>query len=183
VPPLWDPRRSLIDRQQAPEPNPLTGGRFPRLLRAGLLTAVSDGVFSSVLSVAFYHSTVARLFQGVASVLIGKKALDGGIATALIGVAMHVGVAFGWSAVFLLLASGSPGIRRVLRSRYGTIKVAAVYGPLVWLIMSCVVIPLLAHRPPKIGARWWTQLVGHFPFVGLPIVSSIARPEKEAGDR
>jgi hypothetical protein len=160
----------------------LTNARFPRLLKAGLLTAVSDGLFSSVLSVVFYHSTVVRLFQGVASVLIGKKALDGGIGTALIGVAMHFGVAFGWSAVFLLLTTVSSGLRRVLGSRYGTIKVAAIYGPSVWLVMSCVVIPLLAHRPPKFGARWWTQLIGHFPFVGLPIVSSIARPAK-AGDR
>jgi hypothetical protein len=161
----------------------LTDGRFQRLLRAGLLTAVSDGLFSSVLSVVFYHSTVVRLFQGVASVLIGKSALDGGIPMALIGVAMHFGVAFGWSAVFLLLASVSPGIRRVLGSRYGTIKVASVYGPAIWLIMSCVVIPLLAHRPPKITVRWWTQFFGHIPFVGLPIVSSIARASDPASAR
>jgi uncharacterized membrane protein YagU involved in acid resistance len=162
---------------------PLTGDRFQRLLRAGLLTAVVDGLFSSVLSIAFYHSTVARLFQGVASVLIGKTALDGGIATALIGLAMHFGVAFGWSAVFLLVASSSSGVRRILGSRYGALKVASVYGPAIWLIMSCVVIPLLAHRPPRITVRWWTQFFGHIPFVGLPIVSSIARASDAASAR
>jgi len=40
--------------------------------------------------------------------------------------------------------------------------------------MSCAVIPLLLHRPPTITARWWVQLLGHFPFVGLPIVTCIA---------
>ena len=148
---------------------------FSRLLRAGLLTGASDGLFSSVLAVVFYHSTVARLFQGVASVLLGPGALAGGLPTALVGVAMHFGVAFGWSAVFLTIESASPGVRRVLASRFGILPIAAVYGPFVWLVMSCGVIPLLTHRPPKIGLRWWVQLIGHFPFVGIPIVASISR--------
>ena len=83
-------------------------GRWPRLLRAGVLTALVDGLFSSLLSVLAYGSTVPRLFQGVASVLIGSRALSGGNATFALGVLMHVGVAFGWSAVFLfgVLRSG-----------------------------------------------------------------------------
>ena len=72
-----------------------------RLVRAGLLTGVTDGLFSSVLAVAAYHSTTTRLFQGVAATLLGKAAFEGGSLTALIGLLMHFGVAFGWSAVFL----------------------------------------------------------------------------------
>ncbi len=49
-----------------------------RLLRAGLLTGVTDGLFASVLAVGFFHSTVTRLFQGVAATLLGKAAFDGG---------------------------------------------------------------------------------------------------------
>jgi hypothetical protein len=150
-----------------------------RLVRAWLLTAVVDGLFSSVLSVAFYNSTVARLFQGVASTLLGKEALTGGTLTAVIGVLMHFGVALGWSTVFLLVVSRLPWIRRVLASRYGVIKVAAMYGPFIWLVMSLAVVPLLLHRPPAITIRWWIQFVGHFPFVGLPIVASISRPAAE----
>jgi hypothetical protein len=144
-----------------------------RLVRAGLLTGVVDGLFASVLSVGFYDSTVARLFQGVASTLLGREALEGGTRTALIGVLMHFGVAFGWSAVFLLLAMRSAWIRRVLRSPYGAVKVASVYGPLIWLVMTLVVIPLLLQRPPRINTRWLVQLIGHIPFVGLPIAGSI----------
>ena len=149
--------------------------RDRRLVRAGLVTGVVDGLFSSVLSVAFYDSTVTRLFQRVASTLLGEEALDGGISTALVGVLMHFGVAFGWSAVFLYLVLRSPWIRRVLASRYGVVKVAAVYGPFIWLVMSLVVIPLLLQRPPTINPRWWGQLIGHFPFVGVPIVASIGK--------
>jgi hypothetical protein len=60
-------------------------------------------------------------------------------------------------------------------TKSGVAGVAAVYGPLVWLVMSLVVIPALTHRPTPIGFRWWVQLFGHIPFVGLPIVVSIAR--------
>ena len=144
-----------------------------RLLRAGLLTGISDGLFAIVLSVGFYDSTVTRLFQGVASTLLGREALDGGTPAALIGVLMHFGVAFGWSAVFLLLVRLSLRIHRVLGSPYGAVKVAAVYGPFIWLVMTLVVVPLLLQRPPRINVRWWVQLIGHIPFVGFPIAASI----------
>lgn len=148
-----------------------------RLVRAWLLTAISDGLFASVLSVAFFHSTLARLWQGVASTLLGKAAFDGGTRTALIGLLMHFGVALGWSTVFLLLYNSSAVIRRVAASRYGVLKIASIYGPFIWLFMSLIVIPLLLHRPTPITIRWWVQLIGHIPFVATPMVWAIARGE------
>ena len=144
-------------------------------MRAGLVTALIDGLFSSVLSVLAYSSTPARMFKGVASVLIGDQAMSGGPPTAVLGVVMHVCVAFFWSAVFLFLVLRAAWVRRVLASRYGVIKIAAAYGPLVWVVMSLVVIPLMVQRAPSITIRWWVQLFGHFPFVGLPIVGSSVR--------
>ncbi|HEV8482328.1 MAG TPA: hypothetical protein VGV87_02110 [Blastocatellia bacterium] len=146
-----------------------------RLVRAGLTTAIIDGLFSSVLAVAAYGSTVARLFQGVASTLVGSSAFTGGALTTALGVLMHCGVAFGWSAVFVFGVMRSRWIRSVLASRYGTLRVASVYGPAIWLVMSLLVIPILLQRPPTISIRWWVQLVGHFPFVGIPIVASANR--------
>jgi hypothetical protein len=143
--------------------------------RAGVLTAIIDGAFSSVLSVAFYGSTVTRLFQSVASTLLGPRAFERGLASAAIGVLMHVGVAFAWSFVFFLLVSASSRVRAWRRMPFGAIRIAAFYGPGVWLVMSLLVIPLLTGRPPTVTVRWWIQLIGHFPFVGLPIVGSIGR--------
>ena len=145
-----------------------------RLVRAGAVTAVVDGLFSSVLSAFFYGSTVTRLFQGVAATLLGPSAFDGGTRTALVGILMHVGVAFGWTAVFLFGVMRAPAIRRVLASRSGAIKIASLYGPFIWMVMSLVVIPLLVHRPPAITFRWWVQFFGHIPFVALPIVALTA---------
>ena len=97
---------------------------------------------------------------------------------------MHCGVAFAWSALFVFVVIRWARVRSIVASWYGTLWVASVYGPAIWLVMSIVVIPLLVHRPPNISIRWWIQLVGHFPFVGLPIVASasrgLARSESEA---
>lgn len=150
------------------------------LIQAGVLTAIIDGLFASVSSL-IYGSTPARVFQGVASTLLGPGALQGGSRTALIGVAMHVAVAFCWSAVFVVLVARSLPLRRVLQSLRGRVTIAAVYGPFIWLVMSLAVIPLLLQRPPVITPRWWIQLLGHFPFVGLPIVASVARVVAKRG--
>lgn len=144
-----------------------------RLVRAGLLTGVIDGLYAMVLVTFLYGSTVTRLWQGVASTLVGRGAFDGGTGTALIGLLIHFGVAFGWSAVFLFVVLRAGWVRRLLDSPYGVVKVAALYGPFVWLMMSLAIIPLLVHNAPAISYRWWIQLIGHFPFVGLPIVASL----------
>ena len=141
---------------------------------AGLATGVSDGLFACVLTL-FYGSTVTRLWQGVAATVLGKQAFEGGTRTALIGVAMHFGVAFGWSAVLFVLVTLSSWIRRVISSPNGALKLAAVYGPAIWIVMSLVVIPLLLHRPPTFTVRWWIQGIGHIPFVGFPMAAVIRR--------
>ena len=145
-----------------------------RLLRAGLVTGLVDGAFACVLFVGFYHSTFARLWQGVASTLLGRESFQGGTRTVLIGLLMHFGVAFFWSAVFLFLFTRSTSLRQRVRSPLGILTVAALAGPAIWMAMSLAVIPLLAQRLPTINSRWWIQLFGHIFFVGLPIVASIA---------
>ena len=144
------------------------------LLRAWLITGVTDALFSSCLAAFAYGSTVTRLWQGVAAVLLGSAAFDGGLRTAAIGLLMHFGVAFGWTAVFMLLVLSSSWLRGVLASPYGVITVASVYGPLIWIVMSMAVIPLFTHRPPTVNVRWWVQLAGHVTFVALPIVASLS---------
>ena len=152
--------------------SPSNAALLTRTLRAGLLTGVLDGLFASALSVAVYHSTVEWLFQGVASALLGPSALKGGTSTEMIGILMHFCVAFFWSIVFLWILMRASSIRNLIATPYGVAKVAAVYGPFIWITMSLLVIPLLTQRPPSIASRWWIQLIGHFPFVGLPIVAS-----------
>jgi hypothetical protein len=145
-----------------------------RLAAAGLLTGMVDGTWAIVLTL-IYGRSLTRLWQGIAATAFGDRMFDGGAPTVLLGVLMHFGVAFAWSALFLLLVTRSAWLRSVLDSPYGVLEVAAVYGPMIWIVMSVVVIPLLTRRPVAITGRWWIQLAGHVVFVGVPIVWSIWR--------
>jgi hypothetical protein len=150
-----------------------TRDALTRLARAGLLTAIIDFAFSSVLVTVFYHSTFASLWQRVASVPLGPSAVDGGTRTVLIGIATHICVAFTWSALFLLLYLGSAWLRRVVETPAGLLAIATVYGPFIWVMMSFVVIPRFTGRPPTVNFRWWVQFFGHIPFVAVPITMGI----------
>jgi uncharacterized membrane protein YagU involved in acid resistance len=93
----------------------------------------------------------------------------------VLGVLMHFGVAFAWSIAFLLMARQASWIRTLLVAPGGVAMVSALYGPLIWMTMSLVVIPVLTHRSPAITARWWIQFFGHIPFVAMPMVGSFRR--------
>jgi hypothetical protein len=148
-----------------------------RLFRAGLLTGVIDGLWAVVLTMARGRS-VEDLWRGVAAVPFGKQMLDGGAPAVALGVAVHFCVAFAWSAVFLLLFTRSRWLAAAVQTRYGLLETAAVYGPLIWIVMSLIVIPAFTGTPTTISGRWWIQLAGHVVFVGLPIVwgSTVLRP-------
>jgi hypothetical protein len=166
--------RAVAATPAAPHIRAMHPDATSRLARAWLLTAVVDALFSSALAEFVYGTGAPRLWQGVASTLLGPAALDGGTRTVLIGLVMHAGVALAWSTVFLLVHDNVAAVRRVAASRHGVWKVAVAYGPVIWLVMSFVVIPLLTRRPPTITYRWWIQVFGHIPFVAVPIVAMIA---------
>ena len=145
------------------------------LIRTWLTIAPIDAAFASCLAVFAYKQPVARVWQGVASTVLGPSAIGAGSRTVAVGLLLHVTVAFVWSAVFLTLAVNLPALRRAIATLPGVLAVALLYGPLIWSVMSFVVIPLATGRPPTIGLRWWIQVAGHVPFVALPIVATVAR--------
>ena len=140
------------------------------LARSGIAAGVSDFIFASVANGLINHRTPIRVFQGVTSVPFGRGALNGGTRTFLLGVAIHFCVAFFWSAVYLLLTRGVPSLGRLVKTPAGALIFAAVYGPIIWLVMTFIVIPAFVHRPPTISAIWWVNLFGHIPFIVLPMV-------------
>jgi hypothetical protein len=153
----------------------MNGHILRTLLRAWLAIAVIDGVFATLLPAVAYGAPLGRVWQGVASTLLGPSAMQGGGRTMLVGLLMHAGVAFVWTAVFLALALMSPALRRLIARPTGVVAVAAVYGPAIWLVMSLLVIPGLTGRAPTFDGRWWVQLFAHVPFVALPIVATVGR--------
>lgn len=144
-----------------------------------LVTAAWDFVCASALGVFAYGSTFSRFWQGVASVVLGQNAFQMGARSLAVGLALHLLVAFAWSAAFVLVAARLPALRRMLRRPITALGVAAIYGPIIWLVMSFVVIPLATGKMPAINFRWWVQVFAHLPFVTLPLVFTARR---ELGD-
>ncbi len=141
------------------------------LIKTWLFVAVSDALFASATGMLIPPTaTPARVFRGVASVLLGKSALDGGATTALIGLAMHFGVALAWSALFVFAVHNSWWLRDALKTWPSRILVAVVYGVAIWLIMTWIVIPSMLHKPPAFSLKYWVQLVGHPLFVVGPMI-------------
>jgi hypothetical protein len=135
-----------------------------------LVTAAWDFVCASALTVFAYHGTFAHLWQGVASTVLGPTAIDGGMMPILVGIALHLLVAFTWSALFVGAVYAFPALRRAIASPAGALAVAIIYGPIIWLVMSLVIIPLATGHLPRLGFRWWVQIFAHPPFVTIPMV-------------
>lgn len=145
------------------------------ILATWLVTAAWDFVCATMLSVVAYGSTFSRLWQGVASTVLGPAALTMGARGVAAGLGLHMLVAFVWSAAFVLAVRRSGALRRAIVRPAGAIAVAGVYGPIIWLVMSLLVIPLATGRPPVFGFRWWVQIAVHVPFVTLPLVFTARR--------
>lgn len=148
---------------------------FRTLIRAWAVITVVDGIFATLLPVVAFGEPIGQVWKVVASVLLGRGAVQGGSATLLFGLVMHASVAFVWTSVFMALAVLSPRLRRILATPTGIVLVAALYGPAIWIVMSLLVIPRFTGRTPSIGDRWWIQLFAHIAFVAQPIVGTIAR--------
>jgi hypothetical protein len=149
-----------------------------RLIRTWLTIAATDCIFATTLGVVAYKTTAARVWEGVASVVIGPSAINGGASAVAVGLLLHLSVALTWSVVFLAALGAFAGLRRLVSNPAGLLAVAALYGPLIWVMMSAVVIPRFTGRPPTFAFRWWVQFFGHIPFVALPIILAGSRPAR-----
>ncbi|HEY2064521.1 MAG TPA: hypothetical protein VGG84_01070 [Gemmatimonadaceae bacterium] len=143
-------------------------------IRRALLAGATVGVLDGLAAVLFYtgalHVPPARIFQGIGRALLGMAAFTGGTSTALLGLAMHFGVAIGWAVVYAVLYSRSPALSQMTRTTGGALAVGAVYGAFVDLAMTFVVVPLTrigpSHSPASIFVA---MLVIHMVVVGPPI--------------
>ena len=146
---------------------------LPRFVRAGLLVSIVDGLFATAFGVFVRGVTPMRMWQGVASVPFGRVAIDGGKGMVAAGLALHVLVAFTWSALLFLSMQRSHKLRAAVDSPYGVLKVASLLGPMIWLTMSLVVIPTMTHRMPAFTPAYFGQMLGHILFVAVPMLIGV----------
>ena len=147
--------------------------RVPRAILWGGLIAGTLDITAAFIDVKWsYGMAPLRLLQAVASAVLGPEALNGGVATAALGLAMHFTVAFTATTIFYLISRRYPVWVR------WAIPAGIAYGAVVFLFMYRVTIPLtielkshyLANftRPPLPKLRW-QQFFIHLVCVGLPI--------------
>ncbi len=113
---------------------------------------------------------VARTLQSVASGLLGRAAFQGGWETALLGLFLHFVIAFGAAAAYY-------AVSQKLTILVGRAWLSGLlFGALVYLVMSLVVVPLSA-APFRIRLQIPDLLV-HMFFIGLPIALAVRRYSK-----
>ena len=112
------------------------------ILTAGLICGVLDALSAIAVS-AYFGAGPMRVFQGIASGLLGRSAFQDGIGAALLGVALHFVVATGASTAYYLAS-------RTLPVMVGRPLICGIaFGVLVHLFMTFIVIPISAigRRP------------------------------------
>jgi hypothetical protein len=140
------------------------------ILWGGLLAGVLDGM-DALVSVWIRGIPIVRLFQFIASGLIGMRAFHGGWSTALLGGALHLGIATGAASVYCALSHRLPLLLR------RPVLFGPIFGLGVFSFMHYLVVPLSAAptQPPPTASSYLNLLFSHIFFVGLPIALIASR--------
>jgi uncharacterized membrane protein YagU involved in acid resistance len=143
---------------------------FFAIFAAGAVGGLLDLLFA--LAFAGYHgASPIRVFQTIASGLLGDSAFTGGPLVSVLGAACHFGLSWMWAALFAALAwrFGALASRPVLAG--------AAFGFGVFFCMRLIVLPLSAYpRPvtfPPLASV--LDLLSHMFLFGVPIAVIVSR--------
>jgi uncharacterized membrane protein YagU involved in acid resistance len=140
------------------------------IVLGGLLGGALDLLFA--VSFAGYNGAAPnRVFQAVASGLLGDGAFSGGNGVEALGIACHFGLSILWAAVFAAVAWQVPALtRRPILAGIG-------FGLIVFLSMRFVVLPLSAYPRPVSFKPLATvlDLLSHMLLFGTPIALVVRR--------
>lgn len=124
------------------------------------------GVLDAADGVAYFGltagNTAIQVLQYIASGALGTRAFSGGLAAAGLGAVIHFGLAYGFTAVFVLAWTRLQVIRRSWAAA------GLAWGVAVWAFMNLLVLPLTRVPPSPITTVAAIHgIVGHALFVGL----------------
>jgi hypothetical protein len=138
--------------------------RVRAILVGGLAAAILDALDALVAYRLAFGMSPLAIYQFVASGLLGKAAFSGGVPSALLGLAVHLLVAFTAAAVFVLASERFPQLRR------DAVGWGLLFGVGVYAGMNFLVIPLsrIGFSLPSLPLLV-NGLLGHALLVGLPI--------------
>ncbi|MBC7828543.1 MAG: hypothetical protein H7122_12405 [Chitinophagaceae bacterium] len=143
---------------------------FSTILLAGLLAGFLDGAAASVSYYINTGNNPTRVFQYIASAVFGKQAYSGGMGMVVWGLVFHFVIALAFAAVFFVVY---PVLFRIIKNR---IVIGVVYGLMVWVIMSLVVVPLT--KAAQFAFNLQAAIIGMLILVfmvGIPIALIVHR--------
>ena len=156
---------------------PIDSGRerwWLAIVWGGLAAGVLDGTAASL----FYGATAQRVFQSVASGLIGRGAFEGGWPAAILGMGLHLVIATLAAASYVLASRRLPWLVR------RPWLFGPAFGVAVYYFMQHVVVPLSAAAQGSFSLSRMTKgLLIHVFCVGLPIALCARRWAPNAGAR
>jgi hypothetical protein len=139
---------------------------FNAIFYGGLAAGLGDGLFALTFYGGILGIPLLRIFQPVASGILGRAAMEGGGTTFLLGVLLHFIVAICIATVYYLASLVWPFLLK------HAVVCGLIFGMLAYLGMRYVVIPLSAV-PARHGtfhlSYFLTEMIGHAFLVGLPI--------------
>ena len=151
---------------------------LPAIAWATSIAGVLDISSAFVLSYAKGVGPI-RVLQGVAAGLVGREsAINGGLATAGLGLAIHFFLAFVVATVFY-----GASRRLVFLTRHPVIS-GLLYGVVVYGFMYWIVMPLAYPVVHPSLSRDLTAVCVHMFLIGLPIalvVRRYSRPQSASG--
>jgi len=142
-------------------------------LRNSLQAILWGGTAAGTVDIvaAFRGGAPVGVLQFIASGLLGKAALEGGLPMAAVGLAVHFGLTTIMAGLFVLAARRRP---ELLWSPWLS---GLVYGALLFAAMNYVIVPHSAVAVWKHPSGFWGNIngaMGHGFFVAVPI-ACIAR--------
>lgn len=142
-----------------------------RVVGTAVVVAALDFFYVLVRWVWLTHAlTVQELAQSIATGLLGRAAYEGGAGTAILGLALHFTIALGWTVIFFILTAQLPRLRRMIATPRGRVLAGLAWGPIIWLLMDFVVLPLSQARPtPTSSPTFYINLLQHALMIGLPM--------------
>jgi hypothetical protein len=150
---------------------------FDTILYGGLVVGILDGLFALIFYGLILGVKPLRIFQSVASGVLGKASYEGGLQTFLLGILLHFVVALCIAAVYYVASLKLP----VLIHR--AVICGLVYGMIAYIGMNYVVIPLSAASSGRFSlSTFLPAFIGHAFLVGLP-TALIARRSAKANKK
>jgi uncharacterized membrane protein YagU involved in acid resistance len=151
------------------------GSLMGSIMWAGLIAGVLD-IGYVIVFYGLKGVPATRILQGVAAGLIGRDAaMNGGLGTAGLGLAIHFAIAFVVAAVFVGLS------RRAQWLVAHPFISGPLYGVAVWLTMNLAVLPLTAVPPKSFPPPNWIPIcIAHVLCVGLPIALIVRWRERKS---